>query len=159
LVAYFKLNEDPNELVLQKRRRYISFFENDPSLHLVDGVEDIIKYFHQKGMTLILASSSAMPNIERVFKRFNLNQYFTAKISGADLTNSKPHPDIFEKAVILGKTVKENCIVIEDSDNGIQAAKEAGIFVFGYRNPMATDQVLTSADRIISDFKELKKYI
>jgi beta-phosphoglucomutase len=131
LVAYFKLNEDPNELVLQKRRRYISFFENDPSLHLVDGVEDIIKYFHQKGMTLILASSSAMPNIERVFKRFNLNQYFTAKISGADLTNSKPHPDIFEKAVILGKTVKENCIVIEDSDNGIQAAKEAGIFVFG----------------------------
>lgn len=159
LVAYFKLNEDPNELVLQKRRRYISFFENDPSLHLVDGVEDIIKYFHQKGMTLILASSSAMPNIERVFKRFNLNQYFTAKISGADLIKSKPHPDIFEKAVILGKTVKENCIVIEDSDNGIQAAKEAGIFVFGYRNPMATDQVLTSADRIISDFKELKKYI
>lgn len=159
LVAHFDLKEDPNELVLQKRKRYVDFFENDPTLHLVNGVEDIIKYFYNKGMTLVLASSSAMVNIDRVFNRFDLNQYFTAKISGADLKESKPHPEIFEKAAILGNTAKENCIVIEDSDNGIKAANDAGIFVFGYRNPMAADQTLDKANVIITDFSELKKYV
>tara|TARA_R110002074_G_scaffold400398_2_gene595786 strand:- start:42 stop:698 length:657 start_codon:yes stop_codon:yes gene_type:complete len=159
LVAHFKLDLNPEELVLNKRKRYVNFFENDPTLHLVKGVEDLIKHCYNKGLTLVLASSSAMVNIDRVFNRFNLNPFFTAKISGADLTASKPHPEIFEKAALLGKTPKENCIVIEDSDNGIKAANDAGIFVFGYKNPMAADQTLKNADVIIEDFSELQKII
>jgi beta-phosphoglucomutase-like phosphatase (HAD superfamily) len=60
---------------------------------------------------------------------------------------------------ILGKTSKENCIVIEDSDNGIKAANDANIFVFGYKNPMCSDQTLEHADAIIEDFYELQKII
>jgi beta-phosphoglucomutase len=159
LVAHFNLDEDSNELVLQKRKRYVNFFENDPTLHLVKGVEEIIKYFYEKRITLVLASSSAMVNIDRVFNRFDLNHYFTAKISGADLKESKPHPEIFEKAAILGNTPRENCIVIEDSDNGVKAANDAGIFVFGYRNPLAADQTLENADKVITTFSELKEFI
>jgi len=159
LIYHFNLDKDPSELVLDKRKRYVEFFENDPSLHLVDGVEDLIKYLYSKDITLVLASSSSMPNIDRVFNRFDLNKYFTAKISGADLVLSKPHPEIFNKAAELGETAKEKCIVIEDSDNGVQAANDAGIFVFGYKNPMAADQSLENADKVISDFKELKEFI
>jgi HAD superfamily hydrolase (TIGR01509 family) len=159
LVAHFNLDLDPEELVLNKRKRYVNFFENDPTLHLVKGVEDLIKHCHKKGLTLILASSSAMVNIDRVFNRFNLNPYFTAKISGADLTESKPNPEIFNKAAILGNTPKESCVVIEDSDNGVKAANDAGIFVFGYRNPMAEDQSLKNADFIVNNFKRLHKII
>jgi len=158
LIAHFNLDEDPNALVLQKRKRYVNFFENDPTLHLVNGAEDVIKYFYNKGITLVLASSSAMINIDRVFNRFDLNKYFTAKISGADLTESKPHPEIFEKAAMLGNTPKENCIVIEDSDNGVKAANDAGIFVFGYQNPMSAGQTLEHANKVITNFSELKKY-
>ena len=159
LVAHFDLDLNPEELVINKRKRYINFFENDPTLHLVNGVEELIKHCHKKGLTLILASSSAMVNIDRVFNRFDLNKYFTAKISGADLTASKPHPEIFNKAAILGNTPKENCIVIEDSDNGIQAANDAGIFVFGYKNPMAADQTLQNANAVIEDFNALQKLL
>jgi beta-phosphoglucomutase-like phosphatase (HAD superfamily) len=67
---------------------------------LVKGAKEIIHYFYNKDLTLVLASSSAMVNINRVFDRFDLQKYFTAKISGADLTASKPHPEIFEKAAI-----------------------------------------------------------
>ena len=159
LVSHFNLNDDPEDLVLAKRKRYVDYFENDPTLHLVDGVEEIIKYFYNKGFVLILASSSAMVNIDRVFNRFDLNQYFSGKISGADLKASKPHPEIFEKAALLGKTPKENCVVIEDSDNGVKAANEAGIFVFGYRNPLAADQTLEKADYVIHHFSELKTFL
>ena len=146
-------------MVLEKRKRYVDFFENDSTLHLVTGVEEFIQFCYVQKQTLVLASSSAMVNIERVFSRFHLHQYFTAKISGADLTASKPHPEIFEKAAILGSTSKENCIVIEDSDNGIKAANDAGIFVIGYKNPFSADQTLKNADLIIEDFSELKKLL
>jgi HAD superfamily hydrolase (TIGR01509 family) len=159
LVAHFNLNLNPEKLVLEKRKRYVNFFENDPNLHLVTGVEELIKHCYQKKMTLILASSSAMVNINRVFDRFDLHRYFIAKISGADLSASKPHPEIFEKAAVLGKTPKENCVIIEDSDNGIQAANDAHIFVFGYKNPMVSDQTLQNADFVIDDFKDLQKII
>ncbi|TYP98733.1 HAD superfamily hydrolase (TIGR01509 family) [Tenacibaculum adriaticum] len=158
LVNTFNLSENPEDLVLEKRKRYVNFFENDPNLHLVEGVEDIIHYFHQKGITLILASSSAMVNINRVFDRFDLHKYFKAKISGADLKASKPHPEIFEKAAVLGDFPKENCIVIEDSDNGIKAANDAGIFVFGYKNPEVHNQTLQNANAIIEKFNELKAF-
>ena len=159
LVAHFNLDLNPEDLVLNKRKRYVDFFENDPNLHLVIGVEDLIKHLYKKGIALVLASSSAMVNINRVFDRFDLNPYFTAKISGADLTASKPHPEIFEKAAVLGKTPKEKCIVIEDSDNGVKAANDAGIFVAGYQNPLAADQTLEHADMIIKKFSELKKLL
>jgi beta-phosphoglucomutase len=159
LVAHFNLDHNPETLVLDKRKRYINFFENDPNLHLVEGVEEIIQYLFDKGITLILASSSAMINIDRVFNRFNLNHYFTAKISGADLTASKPHPEIFNKAATLGNTPKENCCVIEDSDNGVTAANDANIFVFGYANKLSEGQTLENADLVIDDFKELKAFI
>ena len=159
LVAHFNLKNDPEELVLDKRKRYVNFFENDPNLHLVAGVEEIIKYFYNKGIILILASSSAMINIDRVFNRFNLNTYFAAKISGADLKESKPNPEIFNKAAILENISKENCVVIEDSDNGITAANDANIFVFGYANKLSEGQTLENADFVINHFSELKQFI
>ena len=159
LVNHFNLNDIPEELVLQKRKRYVNYFENDPTLALVHGVKELIQFLNKQNLTLVLASSSAMVNINRVFSRFDLNQYFTAKISGADLTASKPHPEIFEKAAILGGVPKEQCIVIEDSDNGIKAANDAGIFVVGYENPLVSDQTLKDANLIIRDYNILKNYI
>jgi HAD superfamily hydrolase (TIGR01509 family) len=159
LVNYFQLDTNPEDLVLEKRKRYVNYFENDPNLHLVKNVEELIKTAYQNGLILVLASSSAMENIERVFNRFQLNTYFTAKISGADLKASKPNPEIFEKAVLLSGISKENCVIIEDSDNGVKAANDAGIFVFGYKNPFAADQTLEKADRITEDFKEIYKYL
>ena len=156
LIHHFKLNLNPEDLVLDKRKRYVNFFENDPTLHLVKGVEDLIKHLYHNKVTLVLASSSAMINIDRVFTRFNLHKYFKAKISGADLKESKPNPEIFEKAAILGEISKEHCVVIEDSDNGIKAANDAGIFVIGYKNPMAKDQTLENANYVSDDFQHLK---
>ena len=159
LVNHFNLDDIPEELVLQKRKCYVNYFENDPTLSLVNGVKELIQFLYKQNLTLVLASSSAMVNINRVFSRFDLNEYFTAKISGADLIASKPHPEIFEKAAILGGVSKEQCIVIEDSDNGIEAANKAGIYAIGYRNLLITDQTLKNADLIIKDYNKLKKHI
>src|SRR5690606_29507857 len=92
----------------------------------------LIKDLHRNGVTLVLASSATMPSIERIFNRFDLDQYFVGKLSGADLKQSKPHPEIFMNAVTLSGFKTEECMVIEDSTNGIEAAKSAGVFCIGF---------------------------
>lgn len=155
LVGHFNLDTDPKTLVEIKRKHFKYLFENDTSLQLLDGVLDLIKNYHDNGLTLVLASSASMPNINRIFERFNLDQYFVAKLSGADLKQSKPHPEIFINAAKASGHPKKNCMVIEDSSNGIKAANDAGIFVVGYDSTHSTDQDYSKADKVVSSFSEL----
>ena len=155
LVGHFNLDTDPKTLVAIKRKHFKYLFENDTSLQLLDGVLELIKNYHKNGLTLVLASSASMPNINRIFERFDLDQYFVAKLSGADLKQSKPHPEIFVKAAKASGQAKKNCMVIEDSSNGIKAANDAGIFVIGYDSKHSTDQDYSMADKVVSSFSQI----
>ena len=151
----YNLEGDVESLVDAKRNFFNDAFDKKEDLYLLDGVEDLIIDLHNNGMQLVLASSSANVTIERIFNRFNLHQYFTHKVSGEDFPKSKPHPAIFLKAAELAQTPVENCIVIEDSTNGIQAAKSAEIYCIGYDSFHSKMQDYSKADRVISHFNEL----
>jgi len=151
----FHLNADIQTLIDQKRAIFNDAFDHKPDLFLIDGVEDLIKDLYKNGIQLIVASSSSKQTIDRVFKRFNLYPYFTDIVSGEDFPKSKPDPEIFVYASSLSKAPKENCVVIEDSSNGILAAKGAGIFCIGYDSIHSKMQNLSAADLVIREFKEL----
>lgn len=151
----YNLAQDVQTLVETKRNLFNDAFDSKEDLYLLDGVEDLIKDLYSNGMQLVLASSSANVTIERIFDRFNLHQYFTHKVSGEDFPKSKPHPAIFLKAAELAQTPVENCIVIEDSTNGIQAAKSANIYCVGYDSFHSKLQDYSKADRVITHFNEL----
>ena len=155
LKEIFNLTQDIPSLVETKRNLFNDAFDKKEDLFLLDGVEDLIKDLHKNGMQMVLASSSANVTIERIFNRFNLHQYFTYKVSGEDFPKSKPHPAIFLKAAELSKTNVENCVVIEDSTNGIKAANSAKIFCIGYKSLHSKMQDYSTADMIISHFNEL----
>jgi HAD superfamily hydrolase (TIGR01509 family) len=156
LVDMFGISKTPETLVACKRKHFKFLFENDNSLQLLDGVLDLIKDYSANGLTLVLASSASMPNIDRIFDRFDLNKYFVAKLSGADLKESKPHPEIFIKAAEAAGESREHCVVIEDSSNGIKAANDASIFVVGYDSKHSTDQDYSKANKVVSTFEEIK---
>ena len=155
----FNLEQDVQTLVETKRNLFNEAFDHKEDLYLLDGVEDLIKDLHHNGMQLVVASSSAKVTINRIFNRFNLHQYFTHIVSGEDFPKSKPHPAIFEHAAFLSQTQRENCIVIEDSTNGIKAAKAAGIYCIGYDSVNSKMQDYSLADQVISNFKELNYQI
>ncbi|MCC1484582.1 HAD family hydrolase [Winogradskyella immobilis] len=156
LVDHFNLKHEPEILVQLKRKHFKYLFENDTSLTLIDGVLERIKDYYNNGLTLVLASSASMPNINRIFERFDLNQYFIAKLSGADLKASKPHPEIFINAAKVSGYKTEECVVIEDSTNGMLASKAAGIFCIGYHGDIKSTQDFSLADYVIKDFSEIE---
>ena len=151
----FNLEQDVEDLILRKRSIFNDAFDSKEDLELLEGVENLIKELHENGVQLILASSASKVTIERVFRRFKLHQYFTHLVSGEDFPKSKPHPAIFEHAASLSIAPKESCIVIEDSTNGIKAAKAAGILCVGYNSIHSEAQDLSEADVVINHFNEL----
>lgn len=155
LKTQFNLTEEVEQLILRKRQLFNDAFDVKEDLYLIEGVEDLIQDLHANGIQLIVASSASNVTIHRVFTRFNLHHYFTHIVSGEDFPKSKPHPAIFEHAASLSIAPKENCIVIEDSANGIQAAVAAGIFCVGYDSFHSKDQDLSKANVVIRHFKEL----
>ncbi len=159
LKATYNLEDDVQTLVETKRNLFNEAFDHKEDLYLLEGVEDLIKDLHHNGMQLVLASSSAKVTINRIFNRFGLHQYFSHIVSGEDFPKSKPHPAIFEHAAYISQTPRENCIVIEDSTNGIIAAKAAGIYCIGYDSVNSKMQDYSLADQVISNFKELNYQI
>lgn len=151
----FQLEHEVEDLILRKRSIFNDAFDSKEDLALLEGVENLIKDFHKNGMQLIVASSASKVTIDRVFRRFDLHQYFSHIVSGEDFPKSKPHPAIFLHAASLSVAPKENCIVIEDSTNGVKAAKAAGIFCVGYNSFHSKDQDLSMADVIVNHFDEL----
>lgn len=155
LVAHFGIKESPETLVSMKRSFFKDLFYNDPELDLIPGVRERIEEYHANGLTLVLASSASMGNINNVFERFGLNRYFKTKLSGADLKASKPHPEIFLKAAQASEHPKEACMVIEDSTNGITAAHSAGIYCVAFKSPHSKNQDYRLANKVIKDFSEI----
>ncbi|RTY75227.1 HAD family hydrolase [Flavobacterium sp. GSP27] len=155
LKKVFEIEHEVEDLIQRKRSIFNDAFDSKDNLELLEGVESLIIELHQNGMQLILASSASKVTIERVFNRFKLHDYFTHVVSGEDFPKSKPHPAIFEHAASLSIAPKENCIVIEDSTNGIKAAKAAGIFCVGYNSIHSEAQDLSEADVVINHFNEL----
>ena len=155
LKQQYGLAADVESLLLRKRMLFNEIFDHDPNLDLLPGVRALIEDLRAHGVQLVLASSASKATIGRVFSRFRLAPYFAHVVSGEDFAQSKPNPAIFQHAAALAKTPAAECLVIEDSANGVAAAKAAGIYCIGYASPHSPGQDLRLADRVIQDFGEL----
>lgn len=156
LIENFNLSQTFEEIAKIKRDYFKDYFYNDEEFDLIPGVKELIEHYYENGITLILASSATMTTIDMVFEKFELEKYFSGKISGADLKESKPHPEVFLLAAEMAKQPVENCMVIEDSTNGILAAHRAKIFCAAYRSPNSKNQDYTLADTVVSDYEDLQ---
>jgi len=143
------------ELLDEKYKYYFDAFDKAEDLEMLPGVKDLIVDLHKNGMKLLLASSASKRKIEKVFTRFGLHQYFDCTISGEDFEESKPNPVIFLEAVAKSGFEKNECIVIEDSTNGIKAANAAGIYCIGYNSGHTMGQDTSLANKVITDFSKV----
>lgn len=155
LIEHFGLHHSWEDLASIKRNYFKHYFDHDPDFDLIPGVKALIEHYYNAGLKLVLASSAHINTINWVFEKFGLEKYFVGKISGADLKESKPHPEIFEIAAQIAGEERENCMVIEDSTNGIKAANAAGIFVVAFTSPHTSQQDYSTANKIIHDYREI----
>lgn len=125
-------------------------------LEAIDGIGDLISDLIDNNITIALASSSTMDFIQLAIERAGVSRYFDVVVSGEHVAKSKPEPDIFLKTASLLKVKPDECLVLEDSVNGVNAAKRAGMKCIGFLNPNSGDQDLSNADRVVTTLKGLE---
>ncbi len=76
-------------------------------------------------------------------------------VSGEEVKNGKPSPDIFIYAANQLNVLPSDSIIIEDSENGVKAGKLSNAKVVGFKNPNSGNQDLSKADIIVSNFDAL----
>ena len=109
-----------------------------------------------------VASSSAMPKLEQGLRHVGLLHLFAPNIVSAQLVaQGKPAPDVFIFAAGTMRTAVDRCLVIEDSEPGVRAARAAGMRVFGFTGgshcaPGHRDRLLAAgAEQVLSSMQEL----
>lgn len=117
------------------------------------GLVAFLDHLKQNEHPLAIASSGLRKNIELILEKTGLGNYFDLVVSGEQVTKGKPEPDIFLKVATHFGIAPSNCIVIEDSRNGVLAAKAAGMYCIGYYNPNSGNQDLSKADMVIDSFE------
>lgn len=122
----------------------------------IENAVDVIKNLKDKNYKMAVASSSPKNEIIRNLTELGIIEYFDCLVSGEEVENSKPAPDIFLRTAELLETDPSSCIVIEDTKNGTKAAKSAGMYCIGFKNPDYPEQDLRSADQIVTNLKEIK---
>lgn len=113
------------------------------------GIVPFLKKLKAAGIVMAICSSSK--NALPVLDALNLTQYFNAVITGNDIVNPKPHPEIFQKgAAALGMTA-DQCVVFEDAESGVDAAHAAGMKCIG----VGPADRLPNAKECITDYAQI----
>ena len=124
-------------------------------VELTPGVDLVIEKIIEMEIPIAVASSSTRKLIETALDRVQLKGKFAVIVSGQDIENSKPAPDIFLKTAKQLGVLPNECVVFEDAVLGVQAAKAAGMYCVGYENPLSTSTKLVEADVRIKSWSEL----
>lgn len=157
-----KVPNDPERAEMLKKE--LVKFRRDrekPYTELIDEeVYPTFKKLKENGMKIAIASSSPIEEIEEVIKFANIGNFVDFYISGRSCKNHKPDPEIYFTALEALGITSEEAIVVEDSTPGIQAAKNANLFVCG-RIPKTAGYELdqSKANVRISSLSQIFEYL
>jgi HAD superfamily hydrolase (TIGR01509 family) len=134
IIEYFKSEwgfvGDTDAMIVERKEMLYTYLLDN--LTLMDGAETLIKALHKKGFLLAVATSGhSVEKTKEIVGTFGLEKCFRVFVSGDDVPNAKPAPDIFLKAAEALAVAPKNCLVFEDAPNGVKAGKAAGMTVYG----------------------------
>ena len=153
------LSLDVCEMVKVNYQESKKYFSGLSHINPISGVVDLLNELRNKRIPMAVASSSDQDTVELIMEKSGLNEYFRYLVSSSKIGKSKPEPDIFLYTAKLMNTLPEKCVVIEDSANGIKAAKAANMYCVAYGGASSDDQDQSLADTQINKFSQLKKMI
>ena len=145
----------PAEELIEKREKMILDIMANEDIKPVSGIPELLRSIKALGLKTAVASSSGIELIKLVLDRLGIAVYFDSITSGNDVKRGKPSPDIFLLAAERIGAEPSECLVVEDSENGVRAAKAAGMTALGYVNPTSGYQCLDMADVVTDDFRKV----
>lgn len=146
------------ELVQRERDRYAEIVRTE-GVPLVPGIVEVITAVADAGFLLAVASSAPMEQIDHALELTGVPELFRVRVSGDMVTHSKPDPAIFTLTARKLDVAPRDCVVVEDSPNGVTAARAAGMTSIGFANPASGSPDLSGADLVCRTIEEVRRAI
>lgn len=147
------------ELADKGRARYVQRVERE-GIPVKPGLYEILEFFRQRGVKIALATSTSRETAELNLRLAKVSDYFDVLVCGGDVTNGKPHPEVFLTAAERLGFPPKNCVAFEDSINGIKSAYAAGmttVMVPDFLQP--TDEIKPMITYLCKDLSEAAAYL
>ena len=127
---------------------------------LKDGAEEILSYLKENGYKTALATSAKRIRAAKQVNMAGLDKYFDVIVTGDDITKGKPDPEIFLKAANKLGVLPEECIVVEDSPAGIQAAFNGQMYGIHVEDLKKADETIKKyCYKNYKNLNEIQEYI
>jgi beta-phosphoglucomutase len=144
---------EKNNMAAFKNAEYLSLLDDISEKDILPGVPVVLAFLKSKKIKVALTSGSK--NAKKILEKTRLASHFEILVDGNEVSSPKPNPEIFIKAAAKLGINPENCVVVDDSTAGIQAAKAASMFAAATAeakdNPMC--------DWILKDLSELIHFL
>jgi HAD superfamily hydrolase (TIGR01509 family) len=157
LRVLFDLKVSTAELVSRKREHLIALVRGEG--RRLPGVPEVPLRLREAGLRLGLVSASARPVIDVILEVVGLSAAFDTIVSGDEVARGKPAPDGFLMAARRLAIDPERCLVVEDSRNGVLAAKAAGMTVAAVPGSTTSNEDFSTADLILPSLEALPKVL
>lgn len=146
-------DERIDELSREKETLYQQLYA--PKIEPVKGLTQFLMAVRDADIPMALATSAPMMNVDFVFDKLGIRQFFQQVVTDADVKSGKPDPSVFQIAAERLGADPACCLVFEDSAKGVEAAQNATMKVVALttsHEPEATEK----ADKVIDDYTQIK---
>jgi len=153
---YGKGDEPIEQMIERKIELYLSYALHD--LKMVPGAREFLeKLKSDRRYAFALTTSGRKIQQDQILAKFGLENFFQVMVTSEDVRNGKPDPEPYAVAVKKLNILPEQCLVIEDSDNGVRSAKAAGCMAMGITSQFFSRERLlqAGANWVVDNFKEL----
>lgn len=154
LIERYNLKLNPREFVKGKEKILAEVMRSSSAAR--PGVYQILEAIRQASIPRAVASSATVDAIATVMDVLDIGKYFSILTSGDEVEHSKPAPDIFLLAAKKLAVNPENCLVIEDTLNGLKAAKAAGMYSISIPCDATAHEDHSIADLRLSSLEQIK---
>ncbi len=148
----YTLVQDVDELIRLTTEEMVPFFRRLTVIEPYKGIPELISGLFANGIPLALASSSYPEVIDIVLDRTGLTSFFRVVVNSEMAGASKPDPAVFLLAAEKLGIEPRDCMVVEDSANGIKAARNAGMFCVAVDFPENRSQDKSEANRLVTNY-------
>lgn len=147
--------EDASKQEREKLHQQVEQFDREHEIRLISGVENLLRSLKQNGVSVGLVTSALPSKVENTYKVLDNDGYFSSVVTSVDVNEGKPHPECYQKAAQALGLGAEECVVFEDSVNGIRSADAAGAYVVGVNKLIFADLLKEQGARtVIPDFEK-----
>ena len=155
LRSRFKLSESVNELIESDELFRSDYFHRLDIIPANEGLISLLGQIKAAGLKLAVATSSSPEIANLLLNKCGIASYFDAIVTTSEAGKSKPSPDVYLLAAQRIGISPEDCIVFEDSPNGLSAAKSAGMFCVVIQSDYEIIKELSGADYLIQSFTNI----